>query len=193
MAQGNGVPEAVAGPEVARVALVAPVVEPAAAGAVDAVGHFAEEEAAGHLLVELAEGVVVLQEVPQTGAGLQQQAHKLGLVADQGGEHGPVEVARLDGKKLVLCLLFYLLGGGAFLILPTFHWLSSVKISVLAMSTLFQAMASSSCLFQLSLPKDSLVLEAELMRKGDCHDVCGRNILPTKAANPKDPFQAPGV
>lgn len=46
-------------------------------------------------------------------------------------------------------------------LLPTFHWLSSVKISVSAMSTLFQAIASSSCLFQLSLPKDSLVLDAE--------------------------------
>lgn len=87
VAQGDGVPEVVAGPEAARVALVAPVV---AAGAVDALGHLAQEEAAGHLLVELAEGVVVLQEVPQTGAGLQQQAHKLGLVADQGGEHGLV-------------------------------------------------------------------------------------------------------
>lgn len=44
---------------------------------------------------------------------------------------------------------------------PTFHWLSSVKISVSAKSTRFQVIASSSCLFQLSIPSVSLFLEAE--------------------------------
>lgn len=42
----------------------------------------------------------------------------------------------------------------------TFQWLSSVKISVWAMSTLFQATANSSCLCQLSLPTVSWLLEA---------------------------------
>lgn len=51
---------------------------------------------------------------------------------------------------------------------PTFHWLSSVKISVSAMSTRFQVIASSSCLFQLSLPSDSLVFEAEWMWMWHC-------------------------
>ncbi|TNN53991.1 hypothetical protein EYF80_035815 [Liparis tanakae] len=93
--------------------------------AVDPLGQLAEEDAAGQLLVELTQSVLVLQEIPQTHAVLQQQTNKLRLVADQGGEHGPVE------------------------------------ISVSAKSTRFQVIASSSCLFQLSIPSVSLFLEAE--------------------------------
>lgn len=63
VAQRDGVARDVAGPEATRVALVA------ATGAVDTLGQLAEEQAAGHLLVEPAESVVV-QEVPQTGACL---------------------------------------------------------------------------------------------------------------------------
>lgn len=67
----------------------------------DPLGQFAEKEAAGHLLVELAQSVIILQEVPQTGAVLQQQTHKLRLVASQGREDGPVQVTGLDGRKPV--------------------------------------------------------------------------------------------
>lgn len=69
---------------------------PAAAGAVKPLGQLAEEEAAGELPVELAQGHLVLQEIPQTHTVLQQQPHKLGLVADEGREHGPVEVTGLE-------------------------------------------------------------------------------------------------
>lgn len=98
VAQGDGVAQVGAGSDAARRALV-PAVAP---GTVDSLGQLAEKEAAGHLLVELEEGLVLLQEVPQAGAGLQQQAHKLRLVADEGGEHGAVEFAGLGAKKLDL-------------------------------------------------------------------------------------------
>lgn len=74
---------------------------PAAPRVVDLLSKFAEKEAAGHLLVELAQSVIILQEVPQTRAVLQQQTHKLRLVASQGREDGPVQVTGLDGKKSV--------------------------------------------------------------------------------------------
>lgn len=77
VAQGDGVFRNVSGPEATGVALLA------APGAVDALGQPAEEQAGGHLLVEPAESVVV-QELLQIGARLQQQAHELVLVADQG-------------------------------------------------------------------------------------------------------------
>ena len=50
----------------------------------DTLGQPAEEEAARHLPVELAQSFLVLQEVPQTCAILQQQPHELRLVANQG-------------------------------------------------------------------------------------------------------------
>lgn len=52
---------------------------------------------------------------------------------------------------------------------PTFHWLSSVKMCVSAMSARFQAIASSSCLFQTSLPSEPLVFEAERTRMSRHH------------------------
>lgn len=90
---------------------------PDAARTVDPLGQLAEKEAARQLFVELAQGFLVLQEIPQTHAVLQQQTHKLRLVANQGWEHGPVEVTGLDGskpvehnehpsRKLDCCLLF---------------------------------------------------------------------------------------
>ena len=68
---------------------------PNSAGALNPLGQPAEEEAAGKLPVELAQRFLVLQEVPQAHAVLQQQTHKLRLVADEGREHGPVEVTGL--------------------------------------------------------------------------------------------------
>lgn len=56
---------------------------PAPARAVDPLGQLAEEQAAGQLLVELTQSFLVLQEIPQTHTVLQQQTHKLRLVANQ--------------------------------------------------------------------------------------------------------------
>lgn len=56
---------------------------PASARAVDPLGQFAEKEAAWQLSVEHAESFLVLKEIPETCAVLQQQTHKLGLVANQ--------------------------------------------------------------------------------------------------------------
>ena len=72
---------------------------PEVAWILDPLGQLAEKEAAGHLLVELAQSLLVLQEIPQIHTVLQQQTHKLRFVANQGWEHGPVEVTGLDGKK----------------------------------------------------------------------------------------------
>ena len=71
----------------------------AAAGALNPLGQPAEKEAAGKLLVELAQRFLILQEIPQTHTVLQQQTHKLRLVANEGGQHGPVEVTGLEGDN----------------------------------------------------------------------------------------------
>lgn len=94
VAQGDRSPQVSPGPQADRGA-------PAAPRVVDPLSQFAEKEATGHLLVELTQNVVILQEVPQTRTVLQQQTHKLRLIASQGREDGPVQVTGLDGKKPV--------------------------------------------------------------------------------------------
>lgn len=62
-------------------------------------GQFAEKEAAWQLSVELAESFLALKEIPEACAILQQQTHKLRLVANQSWDHSLVEVIGLDGDR----------------------------------------------------------------------------------------------
>lgn len=64
--------------------------------AVVGLGKLSAEPAGGHLAVELTQSFIPVQKVTQTGAVLQQQPHKLRLVANQSQEQGLVEVAGLD-------------------------------------------------------------------------------------------------
>lgn len=55
-----------------------------ATSALDPLGQLAQKVAAGHVVVELLQSFLLLQEIPQAHAVLQQQTHKLRLVANQG-------------------------------------------------------------------------------------------------------------